>query len=752
MSSSKFILLDQKIPESKKDKEWDMNHLLSYVQHKIGVDTSRKIEQLSLWKDYLCITDKKKQAKLESITKVYGNSMGIEWVDYPLIESKLEQLIGEYMLRELRMKAYVLNKRAKSEKLDAMFDILAEDLMRKFNKEIAEDIGFEAETQHPEMELPEDVEEFLESDYKTESEESADLILKFVMEVKKQKNVLKDLLLDFLVNDEVISYIDEEFGSPVIKKANIFETDFDWDPNKEIQDDPQYIFFDKFIAYNQILNEYDLTKEQEDKLKSYVGYQKDSTDIAGLGFKGYDDINNYNSWFEEKDGVLRVRCVEGRWISKRMVRVKVSKNKITGKEITKILPDDYKKRKGDIIKKDYIDYTRICIMVGPDLVLFSGPSDERYGKVDDKKKDTILAVGLRRQYPNGFNAVRSAAKKLSQMQSFASEILWEIRLAMRRNNGRVMVYDASQIPKHFLKAGGHGNAINRVMHHAKKDGFLIINSEDKKSRNQFNQFTSLDMSTKGAMADLFNTLALIEDLASKFIGISPQREGNIQKYDSVGGNERSVAQSTARTEIYFTPFESFVEVVLERILMKAKYVFEEGEIVDFVFGDNKSKFFKIQPPFHQDDFGLYIGNSYKEERKKAVIDEAAKIALGNAQTPELLLQLTEVLNAPFSSEAEKILKRGTKALEQIRKENNEALQAAEAERNKGEAERLDKEHALKREGFEKDIKVAQIRTAGANMANNTNAIANQRIKAAQIEAEYIKAQNAQEVEDSGKKE
>ena len=143
-----------------------------------------------------------------------------------------------------------------------------------------------------------------------------------------------------------------------------------------------------------------------------------------------------------------------------------------------------------------------------------------------------------------------------------------------------MVYDASQIPKHFLKSGGHGNAINRVMHHAKKDGFLIINSEDKKSRNQFNQFTSLDMSTKGLMADLFNTLALIEDLSSKFIGISPQREGNIQKYDSVGGNERSVAQSTARTEIYFTPFESFVEVVLERILMKAKYVFEEGEIVE----------------------------------------------------------------------------------------------------------------------------------------------------------------------------
>lgn len=376
-------------------------------------------------------------------------------------------------------------------------------------------------------------------------------------------------------------------------------------------------------------------------------------------------------------------------------------------------------------------------MVGPQVVLDYGVIEERNSRIDDLKKDKILAVGLRRNYPNGFNIIRSAASKLKQLQDFASEILFEIRLAMRRNNGRVMVYDAAQIPKHFLKSGNYNNALNRVMHHAKKDQFLIINSQDRNSKYAFNQFTSLDMSTKGLMQDLFNALALIEDLASKFLGVTPQREGNIKQYDTVGGNERSIAQSTARTEIFFQPFEAFVQVVLENIIMKAKHVYKPGEVTPYIFGDNKTKFLRIDESFMNEDIGIYIGDSHKEQKRKAIIDRAAEIGLQNAQTPQMILDMVKILNADFSTEAEKILERATIAMDKLRQENLQAMIESEQVKQQGENERNKENNKTKLDIKDKDVEIALMKERGSTLRNNTNADTQKKIKAAEIEEKYV---------------
>src|SRR5690606_40155408 len=102
------------------------------------------------------------------------------------------------------------------------------------------------------------------------SEETSDIILEVVLEANKEKNKLKNLFLDYLVQDEVICTIDEKDGHPTINRRDIYECDFDWDPNEEIHNNHQYICFDKFISYNEILNEFDLTKEERSIIDSYT--------------------------------------------------------------------------------------------------------------------------------------------------------------------------------------------------------------------------------------------------------------------------------------------------------------------------------------------------------------------------------------------------------------------------------------------------------------------------------------------------
>lgn len=741
--SFQYILQNQKIAESKKTKEWDKNHVLQYVHNKGSiVNNYRRELQLKAWKYYYGVIDQEIEGKVKMVTNPYGYSMGLEYTVYPLIASLIEQVVGEYITRPTNRKVYVINKRAKTKKLDDKYAMITEEILREANAELSEAMGFTPDTPNPDMELPEDIEEFFENgDYKTESEEVSDIILRQVLDVKGNADRIKDLLVDLLVQDDCIADVTKGQSHPVIERCDVFETEIDWDPEKEIQDDPQFIIKSKFLSFNEILNTYDLSKEEEAELMSYASINMNSSFAAEDGFDMPGSKYNYTDWFRRNEGnPMRVRCTEMRWISKREVRAKVSKNKHNGKDIYKIIPEDYKVKDSDNIQSIWIDYKRHVFMIGPNLVLEHGPvldkkgEPERYSFIDQPKKDTLSVVALRR---NSFvtTQLNSMAYKLIQLQEMASECLWEMRLAMRRNTGRVLVYDASQIPKQFLKSGGYHNALNRVMHHAKKDQFLIINSQDKQARHAFNQFTSLDMSTRGMMQDMMNMLVLIENLASKFVGVSQERAGNVGQYQSATGTDQAVVSSTARTEVYLNPFESFIEAVLKKVLMVAKYVYEENEVTQYVFGDLKTKFFKVYPSFYQDDIGVSIGSQFQEKRKKDIIDRAAEQAFTNANTPELILNLIEVLEAETSIESKKVLKRGIAAMSKMAQENQKAL----AEQNQQQLASKENIEANK-DGIEKlkikkDIVVAQIREAGEGIRQNKELIHKAGVSLMELEQE-----------------
>jgi hypothetical protein len=738
---SSYILTNQKISDKLKDKEWHKEHIKSFVAFDVGRSLSeRKEMQLKCWRAYSCQQGEEHNKKTNPITNPYTFSLGMEWIDYPLIESKLEQMVGEFMTRGVKRKTYVINKKAQTAKLNDMFDMISEEILREVNKEIGPELGFEPETASPDKELPPNIEEFFEQGYKTVSEQVSDTILNQVLISKKNIDKVKDLYLDFLLYDECIAYIDEKDGSPNIRKLNIFETELDFDPDLEVQDNPQYLIFNKVLSYNEIINTYDLSDEELLTLKSYMNINANSSVNAMEGDLGDGMDTNYSNWISGDKNNLRIRCVEMIWISQKKVSVKVSVNSKTGKKIYKKIPDDYKKRKGDDVESIWVQQKRNCVMCGPDLVLEYGVDNQRASRIDNPKKDSIFVTAIRRNNNLSRMQMRSAAYKLLQLQDFASECLFELRLAMRRNNGRVLVYDAAQVPKQFLKSGGYQNAINRVMHHAKKDQFLIINSADKQSRYNFNQFTSLDLSTKGLMQDIFNMLGLIEELAGKFLGLSPQREGNIDQYESATGTERAVSQSTARTEVYVKPFESFLKYLLDKILMKGKHVYEEGEVTQYIFGDLKTKFFKIYPEYFQEDVGVYIADNFAEQKKKSVVDQAAQQALSNAATPDLILSLIETLNADTAGESEAIFKRAVKAINKLKEQeaqasadSQKAAQEATAAIEQGKAD-------LKREEFQNNIDVAVIQNDGQTLREMNKNQSTEKIKIADLENQLLLAE------------
>jgi hypothetical protein len=319
----------------------------------------------------------------------------------------------------------------------------------------------------------------------------------------------------------------------------------------------------------------------------------------------------------------------------------------------------------------------------------------------------------------------------------ASDILFELRLAIKANNGRVLVYDVSQIPKQFLDAYSKKGAINRMLHHIKKDKILLFNSKDKAARTTFNQFTALDLTNRGLVQDLINSLMLMEELGKKFVGITKERQGEVGQYQTASGTDRSVVQSNARTEIYFNPFDDFFESILNKTLLKAKNVYKKGQVFQYIFGDLRTKFLTIFQDIFNVDLGIHVGNRFKDKRSKEIIDQSAIQALGNATDKEAILDLINVLDSETASESKAILERGLEALKKVQAENQKAIEAQQEAERAQEQAKLDQEKQIADDRNATQIKIAEIYADNKAFVENERNQSQELQKLAELEKEQV---------------
>jgi len=735
---SLLSLPDQTIPESKKDKEWHMSHVKQYATFSLSDNfNDEKDNMLKYFRAYNCELNEEEQKKIKRITCPNGTDLGVEYVVYPLIQTKIEQIVGEYLMRPIRRKAYVIDKKSKNKKFEEKLKMVSEEIMRDLTKKMQGDLGFEPKTENPEIELPEDIEEFFEKDFKMLAEEVADNLLALFLDVRKEKQKLPQLFVDYCITDRCHAILDKKHGHTTMRKVHPLDADFDIDPYKVVQDNHEYFFENYYLTENEIYNSFTLTSAQKVEVrKMFESFTQPIENEEGQSSEALGVTSKFNGWFQTSNKVNRLRIVNSMWKSRKRISIKISKNKKTKEKVYRKLKDETEARKKDTVKHIDGEMPRFCIMIGPDICLDYGLMEQRYSSKENPYECRLPVLSIIRDNTTGTSHIKSVAAKLYQLQEIASEILFEIRLALKSaGNSRVLVYDAAQTPKAFSK-GGYENGLNRVMHHIKRDKLMIINSAEKKSqKNTFNQFTSLDLSQKGAIQDLFNGLAIIEDLAAKFVGISPEREGQIGQYQTATGTDKAIRGSTARTEIIYTPFDQYVQSVLEAVLIKAKHDYEDGEVIQYIIGEMKTKFLKVYKEFFDSDFGLYLSDGRKDREAQERIDAAAEMALSNSagSSPDLIMGLIEVFEGETAVEKKAVFQRMVNSIEKLRQEAQEAQSAqfkAEAEKEKA---MRDQDMLKAREDNTTEKEVATIYANNKIAADNVKATSAERIKAAELQ-------------------
>lgn len=745
---SLLSLPDQTIAESKKDKEWHMDHVRDHVVFTNQDNyNNQRDEILKYFRAYQGELNKKERELTKAITCPNGIDLGQEYIVYPLIQSKIEQIVGEFMLRPIRRKAYALDKKSTSDKLQAKVDMATEEIMREMTKELEQELGYKPETEGEGQELPTNIEEHFEKNHKMISEEVADSLIKLFLDVNKQKEKFRTQFTYYAICDRAHSVLTKKNGHTIQRAAHPLDCDYDLDPYKIVQDDHEYFYESLFLTENEIYNSFDLTKDQKQDVKDYFStLTSDGDDVDSDGDLTISPTSN--GWIKTDNKTHRLRAVIAKWKSIKRTNIKISKNNATGEDVYKKLPSDAKIKKRDKVKHIDKQVPRFCIMIGPEICLDYGIMPERYSRVDAPWACNLPIISIVRDNTIGSSKIKSVAAKLYQLQSIASEILFELRLALKSaGDSRVLVYDAAQMPKDFASTGG----LNRVLSHIKKDKLLIINSADKKnSKQQFNQFTSLDMSQKGGVQELYAGLAYIEDLASKFVGITPEREGQVGQYQTATGTDKAIRGSAARTEVIYTPFDEFIQNVLERAIMKMQHDYSEGQVIQYVFGEFKTKFITIFKEFFGADLGIYLADGRKDLEMSERINAATELAIQTSNTPEMMMGLIEVFEGESASEKKATFARILNQLDKVREENAKAAQQQAQAESEAKANKEAEDAKLIREGYQKDIDVALIYKDGKSRDGQMKNLSSERQTAAKIDGDLQKNRESNQATENKK--
>tara|TARA_R100000234_G_scaffold106537_1_gene77186 strand:- start:737 stop:3031 length:2295 start_codon:yes stop_codon:yes gene_type:complete len=682
------------VAEKDKTEDWCRSVLLAvtqYMGHESGEYHSNRTKDI---RNYQIYNGQLSQGDYSYITEQYGLTYPARLVNYPIITPKIDLLIGEELRRPMDIKVTTVNKSAVLRKHDHKVALIMRDLLSDFHKEIQEKMNIDVLMEGQGMPVPEDIETYMKYNYREMVEETAQDGLEYVTNRYNLKDVMKEGFRDLLVTGKEFYKVSVQNGDPYVRRVDPRNIVYDDSFHSDFLDDAGWVGEERYLSVNEINDEYkdSLTTDdliELDKMRNlYVG----------------GDMDNYNSSFEWVDAAHgrdnRIRVVSCEWKSLRALRFKVSENKYNpSRPFRKLVKDTYRKRKGDVIETKWVDDIWEATMIGGKILVNARRRDNQVRSVDDPGKTPLSYVGC--IYGNTTGKSTSMVDLLDNIQMLYNIVVYQIELAMARSGGKAVVYDVSQLPTNV------GMDMQQVLYHLKTDGIIPINSKDEGNQVQsFNQFQQIDFTLSQSVQQLINLKIMLEDMAGQISGVSRQREGAVGQYEYVGNVQRSVVQSATITESWFYSHAECKQRVMERICNLMKICWAGGKKAGMILGDGAYKFLNVMPNIALQDYGVYVGDSGKDDSMKQVVQQLAQSALQSGTID--LLGVIKVLKADTMTEAEKVLEQAmTEMQKQQQAQQQQAMQAQQAAAQAKQSE-FEAEAQLKQMDNEAKLQVAQI--------------------------------------------
>ena len=682
------------LDESEKTPEW-CEQVVDAIINTLGGNNSswesnryRDIKNYSIYNGNIELDDYK------YITEQYGMAYPARLANYPIIQPKIDLLMGEEIRRPVDMKVSTINKEATIRKQDFLVNLTLKKHLNEYFEEVKAQYGDDVRTELENVPMPEDIDQYMRYNYKESVEEMAQDGLDYLMQRYDLKDIFKTGFRDFLVTGKEFYKIYIKNGDPFLRRVDPRSFVYDMNSDSDYLDDAAWAGEERYLTPNEILDEFRdfLTKEDLE----FIAKMQNIT--------GYNDYARYNSpinWIEwDKGSEARIRVVHCEWKSTMPVRFKISENKYDPERpFYKLVSKKYRKKKGDRIETKYVDDIWQGTKIGGQIFVDARRRPNQIRSVDDPGSTSLSYVGIVRNNTTG--AVSSMVDLLANVQFLYNVVMYHIELALARSGGKAVVYDVSQLPANL------GMDMQTVLYHLKTDGIIPINSKDEGGQmSNFNQFQSIDFTLSQSVQQLFNLKLMLEETAGNISGVSRQREGAVGQYEYVGNVQRSVVQSATITEGWFFQHNEVKKKCFEKLCNLMKLSWSQGKKTTLIFGDGGQKLMNILPEISLNDYGVYVGDAGKDEAMRQAITQLSQAALSSGQVS--LLDVLRVFKSETMTEAETVLEQGIEAAQKMQQQQAQQQQQVMQMQQQAEAAKFEKEAQLKQIDNEAKIQVAKI--------------------------------------------
>ena len=653
---------------------------------------------------------------------------------YPIIKTKVDVLRGEESARIMEYSAVVTNPNAISQ--------MEQDKAMQIRQSLEQWLQESPDNQSKAEQALDNIFRYYDYEYQDMKEVRDNALMRHYEQELNFNQIFNDGFVDACIVAEEVYQVDIVGGEPTLERVdNVNLYPFGSGYSDKIED-ADVLIMEQYLPMGKIVDQYYevLSKKDLKTLeKMQSGYGSSSTDSYGNydfrpAFARPEDIDA-DGLFEEDgdelyyfglkggsgdnaavDGYGNIRVLKVYWKSLRRMKKVKQYDPETGEEIYNLYSDKYviDKDAGDEEEILYVNEAWEGTLIGNEIFVNMRPRTVQYNRMSNPSRCHFGIIG---QIYNINHQRAVSLVDVMRPYSYLYDVIHDrLNKAIANDWGSLFELDLAQIP--YSK----GWDMNKWMHFAKVNKIAVKDSREEsmygastgKLAGQFagNSKGVINASDYNYIQQLMNLLQYIKLEMSETAGISPQREGQVKNYETVGGVERSTLQSSYITESLFMKHEDLKRRVLQAFIDTAK-IAAKGKKLKFnaILSDNSRKLVEIDgDEFSEYDSGIVVTANNKYKRLEQNLDMLAQAGLQN----KLLTfsALTKLYSNASIAEKIRIIQRSEEQMkleqQQQAEQQQQMLQQQLQVQQQMEQQRVEHDDMINARNNETKIEIARI--------------------------------------------
>jgi hypothetical protein len=572
-----------------------------------------------------------------------------QYKNYPIIQPRVQELVGEERERPFNPIVTVLNEEAvseKAQKMEEMFDeiltstVLAGVTDKKIiNQKLASlnEWGM---------------------NYRDRRSRLATDLTNFLYHTLELKETFSRGFEDLLVSSEESYWIDILGGEPVCDKMNPIRL-FNLRSGESWKiEDADIIVYDEFKPVNWVIDSYHeyLTEEETDRLeRGYGVYTGISNTIMNpqamaprfnpMEFTGNDNKSqmDQSAIFAPNiqgtfffggafDGDGNVRVSRVRW--KGMVNVGFIEWYDLDGYHRDIVPEGYKpdKARGEKVVWQWISKSYEGVRIGDNIFIKMQPVEFQQRHVDNPSVCSLGIVGTCCNINN--NRAFSLVDLTREYQLLFNAFMYRLNHEISTYVGTVGFIPMHLVPDTLTD-------YKKLMHYIQQTKTMAVDAFNESNKGasigklgggmsgiptgmEIGDLKSIDVFTK--------LLQWADGMVSQLSGVSPQRMGSVAGVDTVGNMQQGIVQSTYVTTKWHSIHDNTKVRALRCLLEAAKVAFKNGLRKNFVLDNGSIAMLEYDPELMLDaEIGIQISTAKEDQKIMSMMQQLAQPFIQNSK-------------------------------------------------------------------------------------------------------------------------